>query len=46
MVVEAGDGCELRKAGVPYRRTFEGAMGALRHNNTYPWRVYGSNSTP
>ena len=24
----------------------EGEMAALRHKNSYPWRVYGSNSRP
>jgi hypothetical protein len=43
-VVATRDGYELREAGVPYRRTFEGKMGVLRRKNTYPWCVYDSNS--
>jgi putative transposase len=43
-VVEARDGYELKEAETPYRSAFEGEMGALRHKNSYPWRVYDSNS--
>jgi hypothetical protein len=46
MVVEARDGYELGEASVPYRRTFEGEMGALRHKHRHLWGVYDSHSTP
>ena len=45
-VVEARDGYELKEARAPYGSVFEGKMAALRHKNSYPWRIYDSNSTP
>ncbi len=44
--VEAGDGYELKEDRAPYGSDFEGEMAALRHKNSYPWRVYSGNSTP
>ena len=38
--VEAGDGYELKEDRAPYGSDFEGEMAALRHKNSYPWRVY------
>jgi hypothetical protein len=46
MAVEARDGYELKEVETPYRSAFEGEMGVLRQKDTYPCRVYDSNSTP
>jgi len=45
-VVETRDGYELKEARVSYGSDFESKMASLRHINSYPWRVYGSNSIP